>query len=836
MPIYGNIVGGIDEKIAVDTSLSVSGAAADAKATGDKIAKSVEGLATETFVTNKIAEAELSGSDVDLSGYVTKDELTTLKYAGSSSAGGAATSANSLNCIEITEGTDLNTLTTPGFYRCKSNATAESLTNCPTVYAFFMVVGAHTGNGVFQELTTHHITGMRRYMRNYYEEWGNWIEEQPYGNLSLSYVGTEIPDSSDLNSYISSGRYYCLTAASAATLTNCPITDAGFTLVVMNSNNGRYQQFLFGYQNRHIYYRGSYSTTSWQDWTDLSKTTLSDLGITATATELNYVDGVTSNIQTQLDNKAPSGYGLGATSAKYCTDANTATTIGFYELAGANALNTPTGNYKYGVMLVERRQNTIYQTIRYQNSRAIRYSSDGGTTWEDWEILDDEVVMDLKNLGESITASSDLNTYTTPGNYYSDNSTISSSLTNTPITSGGFRLIVMNSYTGNTHQYIYGNSNNIYFRTKTGTDTWSDWVNLSSTPSCFTVESQYMQNEDGSSPSLNEVIALIQARAKTLAKQNKVITFPFTWHGKEYGFAEVYLHASTHGNLMICSSTIGTRRYITTNSGTTWKEQTIPISSGGTGGTTVQTAFKNLLTPVPAAQTTMGDGAQILFKTSTPSDTDAIYYRPVSQISDYVMGNGRTAQWISNDYPTKAGIYAIGDSSPIKNITQSTVYSSLIIICDGYWHTHILKLNNSKNLYVGLTVSCVEPTNWQKISDSGSYLPLAGGKMNNGSAMSFGISTDNRLISYSSGGINVKASSTGGWAVGLNGLKQDGTTLSSIGILGNQEKVTYLYLGGTMSAPEVKIVPNNGLVLTSKNYGTSLPTAGTAGRIFFKKV
>ena len=31
---------------------------------------------------------------------------------------------------------------------------------------------------------------------------------------------------------------------------------------------------------------------------------LSDLGITATATELNYVDGVTSNIQTQLDGKA----------------------------------------------------------------------------------------------------------------------------------------------------------------------------------------------------------------------------------------------------------------------------------------------------------------------------------------------------------------------------------------------------------------------------------------------------------------------------------------------------------------------------------------------------
>lgn len=34
-------------------------------------------FATETFVTNKIAEAELSGGDVDLSGYATKDDLLT---------------------------------------------------------------------------------------------------------------------------------------------------------------------------------------------------------------------------------------------------------------------------------------------------------------------------------------------------------------------------------------------------------------------------------------------------------------------------------------------------------------------------------------------------------------------------------------------------------------------------------------------------------------------------------------------------------------------------------------------------------------------------------------
>lgn len=40
----------------------------------------------------------------------------------------------------------------------------------------------------------------------------------------------------------------------------------------------------------------------------LESVSLADLGITATATELNYVDGVTSNIQTQLNNKAASSH------------------------------------------------------------------------------------------------------------------------------------------------------------------------------------------------------------------------------------------------------------------------------------------------------------------------------------------------------------------------------------------------------------------------------------------------------------------------------------------------------------------------------------------------
>ena len=51
------------------------------------------------------------------------------------------------------------------------------------------------------------------------------------------------------------------------------------------------------------------SDGTWQVPPDTNTTyTLSSFGITATATELNYMDGVTSNVQTQLNGKAASSH------------------------------------------------------------------------------------------------------------------------------------------------------------------------------------------------------------------------------------------------------------------------------------------------------------------------------------------------------------------------------------------------------------------------------------------------------------------------------------------------------------------------------------------------
>lgn len=90
-----------------------------------------------------------------------------------------------------------------------------------------------------------------------------------------------------------------------------------------------------------------------------------------------------------LKGKAPAGYGLGDINGMFCTDANTATNIGFYWLGGEGTLNVPF-YFAWGTLLVERRQTHIYQTAKsadgYPSQQIVtRYSTNSGATWSEWE-------------------------------------------------------------------------------------------------------------------------------------------------------------------------------------------------------------------------------------------------------------------------------------------------------------------------------------------------------------------------------------------------------------------------------------------------------------------
>lgn len=117
--------------------------------------------------------------------------------------------------------------------------------------------------------------------------------------FSLS-SASNLGNGTDLNDITTPRAYYAI-ADDAKTMLNCPVT-LGFKMVVMQGyTDTRSHQLLFTANSNSIFYRMR-NTNTWTEWVNLSKTTLSDLGITATATELNYVDGVTSNVQTQINN------------------------------------------------------------------------------------------------------------------------------------------------------------------------------------------------------------------------------------------------------------------------------------------------------------------------------------------------------------------------------------------------------------------------------------------------------------------------------------------------------------------------------------------------------
>ena len=67
---------------------------------------------------------------------------------------------------------DMNNITTPGAYYCTTNATAESLQNCPTTQAFFLFVGIHAG--VSQVVVERTAAVPKVYLRNNNGTWGDW--------------------------------------------------------------------------------------------------------------------------------------------------------------------------------------------------------------------------------------------------------------------------------------------------------------------------------------------------------------------------------------------------------------------------------------------------------------------------------------------------------------------------------------------------------------------------------------------------------------------------------------------------------------------------------------
>lgn len=162
-------------------------------------------------------------------------------------------------------------------------------------------------------------------------------------------------------------------------------------------------------------------------------TSLSNLGVTATATELNYMDGVTSNVQTQLNGKAASTHKHAAadiTSGTLSSDRLPTVPV---SKGGTGATSVAAARTALGV------QNPITASVALTNQNLNSYNTEPQCGW-----------------------------------YYAGGG---NSVTSKPSGVDAFGMFVMRTASGLYTQFLYDSNNKLWTRTYSDS-TWSTWVAL----------------------------------------------------------------------------------------------------------------------------------------------------------------------------------------------------------------------------------------------------------------------------------------------------------------------------------------------------------------------
>ena len=277
---------------------------------------------------------------------------------------------------------DLNDYRTVGNYYCMLTADAKTLLNCPVTSAFTLKVFETNGSAAYkgQLLYTYNAQYVHiRYYASDTSSWGEWTRLARMNDITLGALGitatkeelnrldgttgvvtnnlaalslaptVSIPSASDLDDYLTPGSYRVTSAEIAATIVNSPVNNVGFDLHVIQpyglgtTNNQRVQIVMnslgnFCFRTRDL--NGVFA--AWKEM-KLFGTSLSDLGITAKARELNYVGGVTSPLQTQILNRLLKNFQFSGTSGSAYTfafqnaDASSFGSIGGYGSGGIGA-------------------------------------------------------------------------------------------------------------------------------------------------------------------------------------------------------------------------------------------------------------------------------------------------------------------------------------------------------------------------------------------------------------------------------------------------------------------------------------------------------------------
>lgn len=222
---------------------------------------------------------------------------------------------------EIPANANLNTYTTAGVYQCNLTATARTMSNLPYTgndrLAFKLIVmKIRNSNNLIQWYIPYDNlytwVGSKIAYRTTDDDgssWRDWVIVARYHDIVHQYLGTTIPDNSNLNDYTTNGIYNVSTNSSAETISNMPYQRAGKLVVMRIAGNQYIKQFYIPYgqnDNARIASRSvdaSASSPVWSLWSGLTEQTLLDNGnvyvllSTKTTTEQDYHVGIKARIE-----------------------------------------------------------------------------------------------------------------------------------------------------------------------------------------------------------------------------------------------------------------------------------------------------------------------------------------------------------------------------------------------------------------------------------------------------------------------------------------------------------------------------------------------------------
>ena len=305
---------------------------------------------------------------------LTGDATGSTSFNGSANAS-IATTVYHHATTSITANQDLNDFTDPGWYYCPANATVATLDNSPTTNAFTLIVTQHAG---YNQLLIEYMTSTPRiFTRNTYQStWGSWYEIYHTGQKpTASEIGAAASSHNHSAANITSGTLGVARGGTGVTanpsmLVNLASTSAasvfatsprpGVTgaLGIANGGTGATtaaaaRTALGAAASSHTH-TGAQVTGLTASRALVSNSSGAVTVSAVTSTELGYLDGVTSSIQTQLNGKAASSH-----THKYAgsSSAGGAATV-------ANKINLPVGT-------------TLFAT----SSSATFFSATLGGTW-----------------------------------------------------------------------------------------------------------------------------------------------------------------------------------------------------------------------------------------------------------------------------------------------------------------------------------------------------------------------------------------------------------------------------------------------------------------------